>query len=454
MRTRTRAQHAFRPTVYLVAAVMIALALAGYSQPAQAAAPASPPAAACVVTPGAVTCDLWAKTGTVTLPGPVSVPIWGYTDSAVVTPTVPGGPTIIVQQGDVVTITLHNDLAEPSSLAILGSGLIPDTTGAAAAGTKTYNFTASQAGSFLYEAGLTADGQRQVAMGLFGAFIVRPTFTFTGISVARTDTGATFTSGSNIVNDSVVLASDASDVGAAVSGAGIPAGTTITAVAAGSFTQSSNATANGSGVVITRIDAAATVASGSATVTDLAVLASDVGSAVSGAGIPSGTTITAATAGASFTLSAAAQPAAYGASTAFDDEAVLVLSEIDPAFNANPATFDMRFYAPKYWLINGQAHPDIPSIGTLAGHKVLLRYLNAGLNDHSVGLLGLHQTVIAADGHLLPYVYQMVAETVPAGETLDAITSVPAGAPFNFKFVLYNAAEHLDNAGGLNGGLI
>ncbi len=46
--------------------------------------------------------------------------------------------------------------------------------------------------------------------------------------------------------------------------------------------------------------------------------------------------------------------------TAFDDEAVLVLSEIDPALNnsATPATFDMRKYAPRYFLINGRTHPD------------------------------------------------------------------------------------------------
>ena len=47
---------------------------------------------------------------------------------------------------------------------------------------------------------------------------------------------------------------------------------------------------------------------------------------------------------------------------AFDDEAVLVLSEIDPALTTpDPATFDMRNYKPTYFLINGKAYPDTPT---------------------------------------------------------------------------------------------
>ena len=61
------------------------------------------------------------------------------------------------------------------------------------------------------------------------------------------------------------------------------------------------------------------------------------------------------------------RPAAVGQAYAYaggrqrlHDEAVLVLSEIDPALNnsATPAAFDMRKFAPKYFLINGKAYPD------------------------------------------------------------------------------------------------
>ncbi len=45
--------------------------------------------------------------------------------------------------------------------------------------------------------------------------------------------------------------------------------------------------------------------------------------------------------------------------TAFDDEAVLVLSELDPVLNrsASPAAFDMRNFKPPYFLINGKRLP-------------------------------------------------------------------------------------------------
>ena len=59
---------------------------------------------------------------------------------------------------------------------------------------------------------------------------------------------------------------------------------------------------------------------------------------------------------------------------------------------ANPANFDMRNYAPRYFLINGKAYPDTDPIPTAAGSGVLLRYVNAGNQYHSMSLLGAHQT--------------------------------------------------------------
>ena len=47
-------------------------------------------------------------------------------------------------------------------------------TGATPGGTATYSFHATRPGTFLYEAGHTANGARQVAMGLAGALVVLP----------------------------------------------------------------------------------------------------------------------------------------------------------------------------------------------------------------------------------------------------------------------------------------
>ncbi len=123
-----------------------------------------------------VTIDLWAKSGSVTLPGSVDpVPVWGYTDSAAGTVTAPGGPTIEVTEGDVVTVNLTNELPEDSSLLFRGQSMPPDLTGALANnGTSNFTFTAGRPGTYLYEAGLLPGAEYQSSMGLYGAFVVNP----------------------------------------------------------------------------------------------------------------------------------------------------------------------------------------------------------------------------------------------------------------------------------------
>lgn len=278
----------------------------------------------------AVTIDLWAKPGTLTLPGaPAPVPVWGYSAAAADPAAVPG-PVLVVAEGDVVTVNLHNLLTEPTALLFKGIDMVPDLSGAAASDgvtetVKSLTFTAAAPGAFLYEAGLLPNAQHQVAMGLYGALVVRP---------------------------------------------------------AASATQ------------------------------------------------------------------AYADPA-----TAFDDEAVLVLSEIDPALNASPASFDMRNYAPKYWLINGKAYPGTAAITSGAGRRVLLRYLNAGSWHHSMALLGMRQTLMGLDGSPLALSRSVVAETLGPGQTLDAMATVPATAAVGSQFALYDAALLLHNnrAPGLGG---
>ncbi|HMM94070.1 multicopper oxidase domain-containing protein [Phycicoccus sp.] len=123
-----------------------------------------------------------ATVGSTTLPtktGTTSLTVWGYCQrTAADTPCAavdkPGGPTLTVNAGQTVTVTLHNAVGEASSLYFGGQQLVPDTTGAANGGTATYSFTASRPGTYLYEAGLTANHQHQVAMGLYGALVVRP----------------------------------------------------------------------------------------------------------------------------------------------------------------------------------------------------------------------------------------------------------------------------------------
>ena len=134
---------------------------------------------------------------------------------------------------------------------------------------------------------------------------------------------------------------------------------------------------------------------------------------------------------------------------ASDDEAVLVLSEIDPALNnsSNPATFDMRNFAPRYFLINGKAYPDTTAIPSTAGNKVLLRYVNGGAKHHSMGVLGLRQVFVAKDGSPLPTLnHNVAAETLAPGQTGDAIVTVPVSATTASRFAVYDASLSLRNS--------
>jgi hypothetical protein len=140
--------------------------------------------------------------------------------------------------------------------------------------------------------------------------------------------------------------------------------------------------------------------------------------------------------------------------SAYDVEEVLVLSEIDPAFNADPAGFNLVDFAPRYWLIDGEAYPDTAPIPAAPGSRVLLRYLNAGTVHHTMALLGTHQRAIAKDAYPVRFPYDVVSETIPVGSTLDAIATIPGGAAAGTRFALYNRQLHLDNQGSFPGGML
>ncbi len=96
------------------------------------------------------------------------------------------GPTLIVNQGATVTVTLRNALPVPVSIVFPGQQGVtagggtqgtltreaPAGTGAVPGGPVTYTFVASQAGTYLYHSG--TNPALQVDMGLVGAIVVRP----------------------------------------------------------------------------------------------------------------------------------------------------------------------------------------------------------------------------------------------------------------------------------------
>jgi FtsP/CotA-like multicopper oxidase with cupredoxin domain len=283
----------------------------------------------CTQGAGTASCDLYAMAGTTSVLG-TTIPIWGFSSTGTPGSATAPGPLLVVHQSDQVAITVHNQLAgESVSLALPGQSAAAlsssgdDTTGVATGGTHTYSFTANRPGTFAYEAGHTANGTRQVAMGLAGAL--------------------------------VVLATDGSAYGA--------------------------------------------------------------------------------------------QPSLPN--TTYDDDGVLVLSEIDPVLNADPASFDMRNFAPKYRLINGKPYPSSDPISTDQSHTVLLRYVNVGSQTHAMSVLGGDQVEIAQDAHQMKYPTTVTAESVEPGASLDTTVKMPSGP--ESKLAVYEPAGHLDNNGQTTG---
>ena len=118
-----------------------------------------------------------------------SIYMWGYsTDGSMQLP----GPTLIVTEGDTVTVNLTNKLpyaAGNTSIVFPGHDVTATggvqgsiTQEAANGGTVTYSFIADKPGTYQYHSASQSDVQ--VEMGLYGALIVRPATIPTGCAHA------------------------------------------------------------------------------------------------------------------------------------------------------------------------------------------------------------------------------------------------------------------------------
>ncbi len=138
---------------------------------------------------------------------------------------------------------------------------------------------------------------------------------------------------------------------------------------------------------------------------------------------------------------AATGPAQAYADIAYNSQVTLLFSEIDPALHeavaggqygpglAVSSTID---YAPKYFLINGEAHPS-PSLNLAAGsagQTTLLRLLNAGLQSRSPVLQGQHMRLVAEDGRPYSHAREQHSAFLPALKTVDAIITPAEAATY------------------------
>ncbi|MCP5008536.1 MAG: multicopper oxidase domain-containing protein [Aestuariibacter sp.] len=157
-----------------------------------AVAQGGPPAMGIVCTTDAdpnPTFNFTTHSGYVGTPDDNTIFMWGYSEGS--NPFQYPGPTLCIDEGDTVTIILHNTLSEDVSIMFpgqdnvlangeptqpqfdIGGDLVSLTNVAPAnGGSVTYSFVASHPGTFLYQSG--TNPAIQVRMGLFGGMIVRP----------------------------------------------------------------------------------------------------------------------------------------------------------------------------------------------------------------------------------------------------------------------------------------
>jgi hypothetical protein len=151
---------------------------------------------------------------------------------------------------------------------------------------------------------------------------------------------------------------------------------------------------------------------------------------------------------------------AYDSVVTYADEAVVATTDIDAEFAANPAAFDMGYFgqsrnpdgSPRqvYHLINGKAYPDTDLINVRPTDNLLIRSVNAGVSDKTMGLLGMQQTLLARNASLYTNAQTFVAPLVGPGETADISIAVSECATMGQQYSLMDQGRAM-NHGTANG---
>ncbi len=161
------------------------------------------------------------------------------------------------------------------------------------------------------------------------------------------------------------------------------------------------------------------------------------------------------------------QGSAY-ADVPYDQEVVVVFHEMDPViqnaiaagvYGAVPGAIigSSVNYEPKYFLMNGMSYPDEGllhingKVPFFKGERLLIRFLNAGLETHVPQLQGVYMTQWSEDGNRLQYPRQVYGFELPPGKTADAIVVSLKNPPWHYP--LYDGKLNLSNNGVYPGGM-
>lgn len=145
----------------------------------------------------------------------------------------------------------------------------------------------------------------------------------------------------------------------------------------------------------------------------------------------------------------------------YDRDLVLVLSELDPVlheaiaagtYGAEQAISSTVDYAPRYFLVNGQAYqPAVAPIPLgVPGESVLIRFINAGLKSHAPIMPNQRFLQYTEDANLLPFPKDRHYLLLPAGQTQDVKLELTEPG----YFPIYDRAMGVTNHGEYPGGML
>lgn len=481
------------------------------------------------------TCDLVAAAGTVTVPNFANpIPVWGFAiDPNPGTPTAPPpgtipGPTLVADEGETLQFVVRNALPCLKAGAVVnypcGAGMddqnvlavqIPgmttshtDDTGIPSgqwitAGDQRYTWKDLKPGTYVYEAGQTANGGRQLAMGLEGLLVVRPTgfspaspslfdapvalapvkgavTNSTGSTTTTSAPASTSTTSSAPVDTSTTSTTsapvDTSTASAPATTAAptttaAPAGAQVAAAAVTTTSVDPSATTTAAPVV----DPTTTTAAPTVAPTTTAAPVVDPSTTTSA---PSSTTTTAAPKGAGPSKSApllgAASPSACTSASAgasgFTNEALVQVNELSSQFHADPfasvmvpgggndpintigqngpgGSPDIPTYVPDVFLINGKAYPNTDPISVTPTDCVALHFANFGMVEKSFGVLDQRETIVGDDSVQLTHAQSVATRYLNPGEEFDAVVDM-TGSATGQQFPVMDFEHHLHNGAG------
>ena len=140
----------------------------------------------------------------------------------------------------------------------------------------------------------------------------------------------------------------------------------------------------------------------------------------------------------------------------FEREITLLHGEVDADlhdavaandYGAGKSITSTLRYSPQYFLINGVSYTNglLPVFVGRPGDRILLRFLNAGIDYRVPTLNGGYFSLLSEDGNLLPFPRETYTTMLSPLKTMDALFSVPAEAVPQ-TFAIYDRRLGLVNA--------